>query len=135
MKTLLLVADAPPHDQDIALTWRAAEHLRAERVHIVPVGASGVADKAEYVMRAMAAATQSRYTFLTDDSGIGNAHAEPDVDCYLVTRLDQLLRRVIDSQLSGRRIEPEDREIIRSVGNYDAGRCVLPANWDWRQQK
>ena len=135
VKTLLLVADAPPHDQDIALTWRAAEHLRAERVHIVPVGASGVADKAEYVMRAMAAATQSRYTFLTDDSGIGNAHAEPDVDCYLVTRLDQLLRRVIDSQLSGRRIEPEDREIIRSVGNYDAGRCVLPANWDWRQQK
>ncbi|MEL1250042.1 vWA domain-containing protein [Aurantiacibacter gilvus] len=135
VKTLLLVADAPPHDQDIALTWRAAEHLRAERVHIVPVGASGVADKAEYIMRAMAAATQSRYTFLTDDSGIGNAHAEPDVDCYLVTRLDQLLRRVIDSQLSGRRIEPEDREVIRSVGSYDAGRCVLPANWDWRQQK
>ena len=30
---------------------------------------------AEYVMRAMAAATQSRYLFLTDDSGIGNPHA------------------------------------------------------------
>ncbi len=129
VKTLLLVADAPPHDRDIATTWTAAEHLRAKRVHIVPVGASGVADMAEYLMRAMAASTQSRYTFLTDDSGIGNPHAKPAIDCYLVTRLDSLLRRVIDSQISGRRIEPERDEIIRSVGNYDAGRCVLPAGF------
>ena len=129
VKTLLLVADAPPHDRDIELTWRAAEHLRAKRVHIVPVGASGVADMAEYLMRAMAASTQSRYTFLTDDSGIGNPHAEPAIDCYLVTLLDSLLRRVIDSQISGRRIEPDAKEIIRQVGRYDAGRCVLPAGF------
>ncbi|WP_284359407.1 hypothetical protein [Candidatus Phycosocius spiralis] len=92
----------------------------------MPIAASGVDDAAQYVMRAMAAATQSRYLFLTDDSGIGNTHAEPDVDCYLVTRLDALVRRVLDSQISGRRIEPEDREILRSVGTYDKGRCVLP---------
>lgn len=126
VKSLLLVGDAPPHDADIPQTWLAAEHLRANRVHVVPVGASGVADVAEYVMRAMAAATQSRYTFLTDDSGIGNPHAKPAIDCYLVTRLDQLLRRVIDSQISGRRIEPEKNEVIRAVGQYDAGKCILP---------
>jgi len=126
VKTLLLVADAPPHNADVPLTWLAAEHLRQNRVHIVPVGASGVADTAEYVMRAMAAVTQSRYTFLTEDSGIGNPKAPPAIDCYLVTRLDQLLRRVIDSQISGRRIEPEKNEVIRAVGQYDAGRCVLP---------
>ncbi len=129
VKTLLLVADAPPHNQDVGKTWLAAEHLRKERVHIVPVGASGVADMAEYVMRAMAAVTQSRYTFLTDDSGIGNPHAPPAIDCYLVTRLDHLLRRVIDSQLSGRRVEPSQSEIVRAVGDYDAGRCVLPADF------
>lgn len=133
VKTMLLVADAPPHDNKFGLTWRAAEHLRASRVHIVPVAASGVADKAEYVMRAMAAATQSRYTFLTDDSGIGNPHAPPAIDCYLVTRLDALLRRVIDSQLSGRRIEPEQAEVIRSVGQYDKGRCVIPAGFGQQQ--
>jgi hypothetical protein len=132
VKTLLLVADAPPHNHDVARTWLAAEHLRAERVHIVPVGASGVADMAEYVMRAMAAVTQSRYTFLTDDSGIGNPHAPPAVDCYLVTRLDHLLRRVIDSQISGRRVEPARAEIVRAVGEYDAGRCVLPADFSQR---
>jgi hypothetical protein len=126
VKSLLLVADAPPHDEQVGRSWLAAEHLRANRVHIVPVAASGVADTAEYVMRAMAAATQSRYTFLTDDSGIGNPHAPPAIDCYLVTRLDALLRRVIDSQLSGRRVEPDRAEVIRTVGHYDSGRCVIP---------
>jgi hypothetical protein len=132
VKSLLLVADAPPHDRDVPLAWRAAEHLRAERVHIVPVGASGVADVAEYVMRGMAAATQSRYVFLTDDSGVGNPHAPPAIDCYLVTRLDTLIQRIIDSQVAGRRIEPERNEIIRTVGQYDAGRCVIPPDHQWR---
>jgi hypothetical protein len=126
VKSLLLVADAPPHDENFARAWLATEHLRASRVHIVPVAASGVGDTAEYAMRAMAAATQSRYTFLTDDSGIGNPHAAPAIDCYLVTKLDALLRGVIDSQLSGRRIEPGDQEVIRSVGQYDKGKCVIP---------
>lgn len=134
VKSMLLVADAPPHDEQFGRTWQAAEAARAKRIHITPVAASGVADKAEYAMRAMAAATQSRYLFLTDDSGVGNAHAPPAIDCYLVTRLDALVRRVIDSQISGRRIEPDDQEVIRSVGDYDAGKCLLPANFDWRRQ-
>jgi von Willebrand factor type A domain. len=129
IKTLVFVADAPPHAQDVPLTWLATEHLRAERVQIVPVGASGVGDLAEYVMRAMAAATQSRYAFLTDDSGIGNPHAPPAIDCYPVTRLDKLLTRIIDSQVSGRRIEPDNADVIREVGQYDAGKCVLPNGW------
>ncbi len=132
VKSLLLVADAPPHDDKFGQTWLAAEAARAKRIHVTPVAASGVADKAEYAMRAMAAATQSRYLFLTDDSGVGNPHAPPAVDCYLVTRLDALVRRVIDSQISGRRIEPEKQEIIRSVGNYDAGKCILPADFKWQ---
>ncbi|MEQ1687244.1 MAG: vWA domain-containing protein [Sphingopyxis sp.] len=133
IKTMLLVADAPPHDERMGRAWAAAEAARARRIHIVPVAASGVADTAEYAMRSMAALTQSRYTFLTDDSGVGNAHAAPAIDCYLVTRLDALLRRVIDSQLSGRRIEPSDGEVIRTVGQYDGGRCILPN--DFGQQK
>ena len=126
VKTMLLVADAPPHDADVAVAWHAGEVLRAKRVQVVPVAASGVGDSAEYLMRGLAALTQSRYTFLTDDSGIGNPHAPPAIDCYLVTRLDALLRRVIDSQLAGRRIEPERQEVIRRVGQYDQGRCVIP---------
>jgi hypothetical protein len=129
VKSLLLVADAPPHDRNIAKTWMAAEAARAKRIQIVPVAASGVAGTAEYVMRAMAAATQSRYIFLTDDSGIGNPHAPPAVDCYLVTRLDRLVRRVLDSQISGRRVEPREGEVIRTVGRYDNGKCILPPDY------
>lgn len=134
VKSLLLVADAPPHDEQFGRTWLATEAARAKRIQITPVAASGVADKAEYAMRAMAAATQSRYLFLTDDSGVGNPHAAPAIDCYLVTRLDALVRRVIDSQISGRRIEPNDNEVIRSVGKYDAGKCILPADFRWQNQ-
>jgi hypothetical protein len=128
-KSLLLVADAPPHDENIAKTWRAVEAARAKRIQIVPVAASGVGDTAEYIMRAMAAATQSRYIFLTDDSGIGNPHAPPAIDCYLVTRLDTMVRRVLDSQISGRRVEPRAGEIIRTVGHYEGGKCILPPRY------
>jgi von Willebrand factor type A domain len=124
VKSILFVADAPPHAENVAASWQSAEVARAKRIHIVPVGASGVGPAAEYVMRAMAALTQSRYIFLTDDSGIGNPHAEPAVDCYLVTKLGSSIRRVLDSQISGRRVEPEKDEIIRTVGDYDRGRCI-----------
>ena len=77
-------------------------------------------------MRSMAAVTGSRYLFLTDDSAVGNAHAEPQVACYRVTALDSLLVRVIGGLVSGRRIEAEPDEVIRTVGEYDRGRCLAP---------
>lgn len=66
---------------------------------------------------------QHRYIFLTDDSGIGNGHAEPNIDCYVVTRLDQLIARVLAGIVGGHRVEPKQGEIIRTVGSYDRGRC------------
>jgi len=125
-KAVLLVADAPPHEQGLAPTLASTERLRSHGVQIVPVAASGVEDSAQYVMRTMAALTQGRYIFLTDDSGVGNPHAEPDVACYLVTRLDQLIARVLAGIAEGRRIEPAPAEVIRTVGDYDRGRCVRP---------
>ncbi len=134
VRSLVLVADAPPHDHLFGRTWAAVEAARAQSIHIIPVAASGAADRAEYAMRAMAAFTQSRYLFLTDDSGVGNAHAAPAIDCYLVTRLDAALRRVISSQLSGRRVEPAEQEVIRRVGDYDNGRCILPQGYSSQSQ-
>jgi Mg-chelatase subunit ChlD len=124
VRSVVLVADAPPHDDRIVATWAQVQEARARRIQITPVAASGVGHRAEFVMRAAAAATQSRYLFLTDDSGVGDPHATPEVRCYVVTRLDSLLRRVLDSQISGRRIEPTDNEVIRTVGPYDDGVCA-----------
>ncbi len=122
-KALLLVTDAPPHDDALAASLQATEQLREVGVQIVPVAASGVDDTAQYVLRTMAGMTQGRYVFLTDDSGIGAAHAEPDVTCYLVSRLDQLLGRVLAGIATGKRIEPRPGDVIRTVGTYDRGRC------------
>ena len=122
-KAVLLIADAPPHEQAIEATLESAQSLRSKGVHIVPVAASGVEDSAQYVMRTMAALTQGRYIFLTDDSGVGKPHAEPDVVCYVVSRLDQLIARVLAGLAEGRRIEPAQDEVIRVVGDYDRGRC------------
>jgi Mg-chelatase subunit ChlD len=129
VKSLLLVADAPPHDDLQGRAFVAAEAARARRIQVVPIASSGVDDRAEYFMRAVAAATQSRYIFLTDDSGIGNPHAEPDVDCYVVTQLAGAVRRVLASLISGERLEPLPEEVIRVTGRYDHGKCVLPPNF------
>jgi hypothetical protein len=126
LHTLMWVADAPPHDEKMRLAFDAVEVARAKRVQIIPVASSGVDDRAEYFMRASATLTQSRYVFLTDDSGIGNPHAEPDVACYVVTSLASTIRRVLDSQLSGHRIEPAEQEVVRVNGIYDHGKCDLP---------
>jgi hypothetical protein len=124
VKAMLFVADAPPHDDKMAASWKSAMTMRARGIHIVPVGASGVAEDAEYLMRSMAAVTQSRYIFLTDDSGVGRPHQDPDVPCYVVTRLDGLVSRVLAGLISGVRVEPKSEEIIRRVGDYDKGLCL-----------
>ena len=126
IKVNFLVADAPPHDADIMTTWQSAEFYRREGVHVVPLAASGVDKTAEFLMRAMSQLTGGRYLFLTDDSGIGNTHAEPTVDCYVVTRLDTLISRVLIDLYSGNRVEPEGDEVIRLVGDYKLGRCMVP---------
>ena len=124
-RMIFLIADAPPHSEGINKALAAAKVAHQKGIRIYPVGASGAADKAEYVMRHMALITNGRYQFLTDDSGVGNTHQEPHVACYVVTRLDQLITRTISSELSGRRVEPSKAEIIRQVGDYDNGFCKL----------
>ena len=125
LKVNLLVADAPPHANKIYETWEAGLASRNRGIHIVPLAGSGVDKTAEFMMRNMAHLTKGRYLFLTDDSGIGNAHAEPTVDCYVVTHLDGLVTRVLDGLITGERQEPDADDIIRRVGNYQAGRCKI----------
>jgi Mg-chelatase subunit ChlD len=121
-----LIADAPPHSDRGQALLDQADVARRVGVRIYPIAASGVADEAEYLMRAAAQATGGRYVFLTDDSGIGNTHAEPHVPCYRVEHLDALLVRTLDGELQGRPIEPEGDAIVRVVGEYDeSGRCIV----------
>ncbi len=123
-RVALLVADAPPHAQDFAKTLSAFADARAAGIHIYSLAASGADTTAEYIMRAGAALTQGRYMFLTDDSGLGNSHAEPHILCYQVTTLSSLVARVIGSELAGKRIEAAPEKVNRTVGNITAGVCL-----------
>jgi hypothetical protein len=92
-------------------------------VQIFGLGASGVAKESEFLMRQAALVSGGRYLFLTDDSGVGNAHAEPTISCYRVSKLKDLLVRVLASELSGARQEASGGQVIREVGNYSRGVC------------
>ncbi|MEO0944084.1 MAG: vWA domain-containing protein [Pseudomonadota bacterium] len=123
-RLLFHIADAPPHRRDAKTYLNAASNAARNQVQVFGLGASGVADEAEYLMRQASLVTGGRYLFLTDDSGVGFAHAEPRVSCYRVTSLSGLMRRVLMSELSGKRFEATQQNIIREVGTYRAGRCL-----------
>lgn len=129
-RMLFLVADAPPHDNKLQATMDNVILARKQGIHIFPIAASGVLNTAEYIMRTAACLTNGRYIFLTDDSGIGNPHAEPHIPGYVATHLDDLFVRVVGSELIGKRIEAEDNEIIRHVGNVENGVVYPIKEWE-----
>ena len=122
-RLLFHVADAPPHKSQARAYMQAARSAAAKQVQIFGLGASGVAEESELLMRQASLISAGRYLFLTDDSGVGYAHAEPTIACYRVTRLKSLLTRVLTSELSGKRKEAGSGEIIRQVGTYRRGVC------------
>lgn len=96
-RLLFLVLDAPPHNtpevqQKLEKLMTAAAK---KGIRIIPLVASGISKDAEYLLRAMALATNGTYAFLTDHSGIGGAHLAPSTDEYEVELLSKLLIRVI----------------------------------------
>jgi hypothetical protein len=90
--------------------------LRKKGVAIYPLACSGYDDAAEFVLRTCAVMTGGQFLFLTDDSGVGDSHAEPHIPYYNVQKLDRLMVRMIACELAGKRIEPEQGEILRAVG-------------------
>lgn len=96
-RILFLILDAPPHNTpENREKLQGLIHQAAEKgIRIVPVGASGINKATEYLMRAMALGTNGTYTFLTNHSGIGNAHIEPSTDEYKVESFNDIMVRIL----------------------------------------
>ena len=75
------------------MCYQAAE----KGIRIVPITGSGTNKDTEYLMRCIALATNGTYTFLTDESSIGNSHIQPSTDEYQTEILNDLLVRIIKS--------------------------------------
>ena len=92
-----LVLDAPCHQDSttIALLHDQVLNAAALGVRIVPVVCSGLKESGEYLLRAIALATNGTSFFLTDDSGIGHSHLKPTTDSLKVEHLNDMLVRTI----------------------------------------
>lgn len=96
-RIIFLVLDAPPHKNSTVLaSLKDIIHkVAAMGIRIIPIAASGTDKSTEYLMRNLALGTNGTYTFLTNDSGIGNKHIQPTTDHYTVESFNDLLIRLI----------------------------------------
>ena len=119
------VADAPAHAGEGQALAKVIRRAKETGVKIYPIASSDTSPAAEYQMRSAAQMTGGRYVFLTNDSGVGNAHAEPHIPCYSVTRLDTAMVRMIENEMTGRHVEPGANQVLRAVGKPNAeGKCT-----------
>ena len=97
-KIIFLILDAPPHyDTQILSDIHNLIYTASKKgIKIIPVTASGIDKKTEFLMRYFAIATNGTYVFITNDSGIGNEHIEPTVGEYEVEYLNDLIVRLIN---------------------------------------
>lgn len=98
-KVVFLVADAPPHQEGYRPFALATGALARSGVSVYPVASSGVEIVSEYLMRWAARTTGGRYLFLTDHSGIGHAHAAPQIDQYELKPLRDHMLDVLRDEL------------------------------------
>jgi hypothetical protein len=94
-RIMFLILDAPPHDEKMTAVRTKIKEAAQQGITIIPLAASGTDKSTEFLLRFIAIATNGTYTFLTDDSGIGNAHTTPSVGTYKVEFLNNLMVRLI----------------------------------------
>ncbi|HEY5367514.1 MAG TPA: vWA domain-containing protein [Hanamia sp.] len=97
-RIIFLILDAPPHDNTSFIQKMQNLVITASEkgIKIIPVTASGIDKDIEFLMRLIAVSTNGTYVFITNDSGIGNAHLEPTVGRYTVEFLNNLMVRLIN---------------------------------------
>ncbi len=107
-KLMFLVLDAPPHYSMAVQVMPGLMQKAAEMgVRIIPVASSGVDTTTEFLCRCLALTSGGTYTFLTDDSGIGDSHLAPTIGSYEVEKLNDMLVRIIgDYFTQGERTVP-----------------------------
>jgi len=97
LKIVFLILDAPPREDDVTMNKIRSQIKEAagRGIKLIPVTASGIDRETEFLMKFMSILTNGTYVFITDDSGIGNAHLAPVVDDYEVEKLNDCLVRLI----------------------------------------
>jgi hypothetical protein len=109
-KLIFHILDAPPHSTSADKTrYKAAVTKAAEQgIRICPILCSGSDYLTEYLTRQAAIHTGGTFVFITDDSGIGNSHHDPEIRDVTVEALNSLMVRLINGYHTGELAEPVD---------------------------
>ncbi len=107
-KLIFHILDAPPHTSEAnRSTYKAAVDEAARRgIRICPILCSGADTLTEYITRQAAIYTGGTFIFVTDDSGIGGEHHDPDIPNATVELLNSMLIRLINGYHAGIFEEP-----------------------------
>lgn len=99
VKLMFLVLDAPPHQTNSKEYKNLVLKAASKGIRIIPVVSSGADTETEYLMRTTAALTNGYYIFLTDDSGVGDAHKSSSRSTVEVSKLNDTLVDTINEYL------------------------------------
>ena len=107
-KLIFHVLDAPAHNgKKYETNMISAINLAAQKgIRICPIICSGADTITEYTMREAAIHTGGTFIFVTDDSGIGNSHYDPELPNVTVELLNSMLVRLINGYHTGEFKEP-----------------------------
>jgi hypothetical protein len=100
-RIIFLVLDEPPGKSAAVIEklQKAIAQAAEKGIRVIPIVCSGEgydsAKNLEYLTRCFALATNGTYVFLTDHSGIGNAHTAPETDKYKVETLNEIMVRLL----------------------------------------
>lgn len=102
-KIIFHVLDAPPHSGEVYRTrFKNAVTLAAEKgIRICPVLASGADSTTEYLTRQSAVMTGGTFVFITDHSGIGGSHLDPEIPNVIIEKLNDLMVRLVKGYYTG----------------------------------
>lgn len=116
-RIVFLVLDAPPHhiEEEMKSLEKSIKLAAAKGIKIIPVASSGVNKETEFLLKFFAMATNGTYTFLTDDSGIGNPHIKPEAGDYNIETLNDLMVRLIGENSEYHDCAPMDDFVAKTV--------------------
>ena len=107
-KLIFQVLDAPAHNGNkYKEKFLNATKIAAEKgIRICPIICSGAAGETEYTMREAAIYTGGTFIFVTDDSGIGGSHHDPNLPNATIELLNSMLVRLVNGYHTGSFADP-----------------------------
>lgn len=107
-KIIFHVLDAPAHkgSQYETKLVNATKNAAEKGIRICPIICSGASDDTEYTMREVAIYTGGTFIYVTDDSGIGGSHHDPNIPNVTIELLNSMMVRLVKGYHTGIFDEP-----------------------------